>query len=53
MTTILLALALWLLVGVIIGLLIGPHMHARVSDAEMFRRAVEQDAELDRRRLMQ
>ena len=51
------ALVLWLIGGVIVGLVVGPLLRRtlppRVSDAELLRRAIEQDAELDRRGLMQ
>jgi uncharacterized membrane protein YfcA len=46
------ALVLWLIGGVVVGVLIGPRLRARASDAELFRRAVEQDAEW-RKRMMQ
>lgn len=50
------ALVLWLIGGLVLGLWLGPILHRlppRVSDDELVRHAIEQDAELDRRGLMQ
>lgn len=46
------ALILWLIAGIVVGMIVGARGRPRVSDAELFRRSVEQDAEW-RKRLMQ